>query len=628
MRSQREEARLAPAMDRKLRAWPLPVSAIARWCRAVKMDAIPEADVLGANEAERKQLAALGGVAAAFGRRSSGRICLSSLPPAVRDWLTIAPIPPDDLMDGLQAELAGEEDPLALLYERIVSGARRRRLGTFFTPKPVLDYMRGIVRSAPRPRTVADPGAGVGAFTLASRKWWPEADVHAVDINLVTLGMLATRPESLATELQKGVGRLRVRHEDFFSWLTTTWPDLPGPRLILGNPPYVRHQKMSSSNKIAAKEATCALAPGGRSGLSTYFLAAVLVAIERSDSLCLLLPANWLEADYARSVREHLWRCTRRRVDLHLFPNELNLFPGAQVSAMVILVGPETTTRQPVRIVQVSGSIDRGFVGTHVLAVQRQQTTPRLFSPEEFRSTGAPASQVDASPSVPLGEIVVVRRGVATGANSFFLRTRSEADTLPQNACVSAISRLRHFEGNVLDKRSFEKLSADGAKCWLLRLAKKDRQDTRVSRLIDAGEADELHERFLCKARNPWYSVEQIPVPDILVGPMGKGGFRIVLNEVGAIPTNTLYGLRLRYRHCRSFPNGMRALAQWLRSTEGQSLLRLAARKHHGDGVFKIEPGALAQVKVPLDVATATSSLAPTFLGPSTVTESGQIDRT
>ncbi len=593
--------------ERNVRVWPASVSAVARWCRAAKVKAIPQGEVAGANERERVQLAALGGVAAALARRSNNAVDFRPFPKDVRDWLECAKTPPDELVEALYAELKSDVDPLALVYERIVSGPRRRRLGTFFTPRPVLDYMKPLVKGLPeRPRVIADPGAGVGAFTVASRKWWPDAEVHAVDVNLVTLGLLATRPDTVGSNRSKSArGRLCVRHEDFLEWLMTTWPRLAGPRLVLGNPPYTRHQAMSAAEKIAAQAAAGALSPGARSGLSTYFLAASLASLEASDSLCLLLPANWLEADYARSVRQHIWKSVKRRVDLHLFPNELNVFPGAQVAAMVLVVGPERSRRRRLRLVRVAGDLEHGFVGTTTAEIDRVGTTPVSFTPEKLfaaRQTGAPTA---TRSTVPLGEVAVVRRGVATGSNAFFLRTRAEADALPVGSCVPAISRLRTLEGDLLDKDAHDKLGINGARCWLLNLDERKAKKVKVQRLIEAGEAAEVHLRYLCKTRTPWYAVERIPAPDILIGPMGKESFRVVINEIGAIPTNTLYGLRLRHGNKSSAPAAIRAFARWLAQPEGQEALRIGARKHHGDGLVKLEPGALAQVRVPVHIATA-----------------------
>jgi hypothetical protein len=211
------------AGERNLRVWPSSVSEVARWCRSVKLDPIPDNDVVGPNLHERRQLAALGGVAAALADRSMPPIHIKAFPIAVQHWLKNAPRPPAALVDALCADLREGFDPLALVYERIVAGPRRRRLGTFFTPTAVLDYMHAIVRRLPvRPEVVADPGAGVGAFTVAALRWWRECEVHAVDVNLVTLGLLATRPDLFRRSLADTQGHGKVGHAgDSSRWLRT-----------------------------------------------------------------------------------------------------------------------------------------------------------------------------------------------------------------------------------------------------------------------------------------------------------------------------------------------------------------------------------------------------------------------
>lgn len=591
--------------ERTPRTWPKSVSEVARWCRAAKADAVPEAEVPGANESERGQLAALGGVAAALARRSKSSALFSSFPAAIQEWLELAPEPPQNLVDELYRDLKREFDPLALVYERIVAGPRRRQLGTFFTPTPVLTYVERLVKGLrDKPATVADPGAGVGAFTVAALRWWNTAKVHAVDVNLVTLGLLATRPDLLRRRTGGDLSaRLRIGHKDFLGWLTSAWPELPGPRLILGNPPYTRHQQMTLSEKTAARAAAGTLAPGARSGLSTYFLAAALHSLGQNDSLCLLLPANWLEADYARSVRRHLWTSNRRRVELHVFPNDLSVFPGTQVSAMILLVGPERRYKQPMKLIDVDGDLDRGFSKYISATLKRDGPPPLSFTPDKLIARPPMVQVVASEKAVPIGQIAIVRRGVATGANSFFVLTKDDAMALPDGSCVPAISRLRDFHGTLLDKKAHDKLGSNGARCWLLYLDAGGYTAPGIKKMIDVGVHSKIDQRYLCRTRDPWYAVEKIPAPDILIGPMGKESFRIVINKVGAIPTNTLYGLRFRHRSIRYLSQMVQALANWLSSAVGQEALRAAARKHHGDGLVKLEPGAVALVRVPADLA-------------------------
>jgi hypothetical protein len=110
---------------------------------------------------------------------------------------------------------------------------------------------------------------------------------------------------------------------------------------------------------------------------------------------------------------------------------------------------------------------------------------------------------------------------------------------------------------------------------------------------------DGVPNKHLCKVRGTWYVLESMSVPDILISPMSKAHFRVVTNIVGAIPTNTLYGIRLRNR--ASFRKKAEAIASWLRTESGQDALKSVARSH-GDGLLKLEPNALKLMRVPKDL--------------------------
>ena len=577
------------------------VSEVARWCRGATIEPLREDLVPGTNERERRQLAALGGVAKALSGDPAGT-SNAQLPPPVLNWLATDSTPPLDLIESLRSSLSNHVDPLALVYERIVAGSRRRKLGTFFTPKPVLEYVRQLLKRRLRaaPATIADPGAGVGAFTLGSLKWWTAATVFALDVNLVTLGLLATRPDLTSKLNKRKTGqRARFVQQDFLTWIEEEWTNLPGPRLILGNPPYVRHQQLTTQEKEQAQRICGELAPGLRAGLSTYFLAASLKHLGSQDSLCLLLPANWLEADYARPLRQHLWRSTRRAVELHIFDNDTGVFPGAQVPAMILFVGSESTRVSDFTVHRIKGTIQDGFRSNGKSKVNREESIPNTFTVNEI---GTAHSKLPCpQESIPLGSLTRIRRGVATGANSFFLRTLEEKNMLSPDHTVRAVSRLRDLDSDILDDAAHDQLGKRGARCWLL-TPNKVEEDPELQRLLMEGEGAGVHLAYLCRQRTPWYQVEKITPPDILIGPMGKEGFRIVLNRCEAIPTNTLYGLRVSPSHGAL---NAEKLAKWLASGDGQKLLQLHARQH-GDGLLKLEPGALARVPVPIEIVRGT----------------------
>ncbi|MGC9540009.1 Eco57I restriction-modification methylase domain-containing protein [Streptomyces sp. UG1] len=554
-----------------------------------------QAMIPGATLKQRQSLAALGGLAAAlaeiYGPTPSS---LDRWPDAVAAWAKTAPRPPQDLVSRVGSALKSDDGSalFAAVYERIVAGPNRRQLGTFFTPSAVLDFMLTRVTSvSPEPDVIIDPGAGVGAFTEAALYKWPHASVHAIDVNVVTLGLLAARCSAMGTS-QEPV----FHHYDYLDWIQGEDLDKDTRKLVIGNPPYTRHHLMNPATKRVAKEASGKLCPSGQAGLSTHFLAATLRKMKAHDTVCFLLPANWLETHYGKHIREHLWELNSRPVEIHMFPHGSSVFPNAQVSAMVVLIGPQMKKEQDLLYFQVTQHGSGKYVAESVAKSTRASSVPSVFTPESLSQKRANGGSKGHPFTRPLSEIATVRRGVATGDNKFFLRSDTDVSALPEAAYVRALPSLRNIAFDDLTSKQHEGMGKQGVRRWLLRLDEADLTNPVVAALVREGEEKGTPERYLCKVRSPWYAVEEVPIPDILIAPMSKSNFKVVNNSVGAIPTNSLYGIRLLDRVTAE--RVAEPLALWLRSEDGQNSLRAIARRH-SDGIFKLEPRALSGLHVP-----------------------------
>jgi len=205
------------------------------WLSTHMGDPIAENLVPGTSEDERRMLAALGGIARSLAGHSNAH-----WPDAIREWLEDGPNPPVAIVEGLRSLGNAQADLLGSTYERVICAPNRRRLGAFFTPPTVVQFLleRGqqLVGS---PAVVIEPGAGVGAIALSASLRWPRADILAVDVNVVTLGILCALTPEKARE------RVRPVLEDYLSWIARGSAKRVGkPRLFLGNPPYTRRQEL------------------------------------------------------------------------------------------------------------------------------------------------------------------------------------------------------------------------------------------------------------------------------------------------------------------------------------------------------------------------------------------------
>jgi adenine-specific DNA-methyltransferase len=558
---------------------------IIDWLDQTETEPLPEKWVPGAVVAERRRLAALGGTVRELVVGQAGDW---DAEPNLAQWWEQGPQPPENVVHAARRLIAEHGDVgLGELYATLVSAHSRRPLGTFFTPRAEVNWMiEHWCRTQLDPRAVIDVGAGVGIFTAAAARRWPRSQVWAVDVNPVTLGLLAARVAGGFPVVSPRSGRPGVRLVlgDYVAWVQQNWAQMPEGRLVLGNPPYTRLQLLPAEDRIRLGAAAGGLC-GSRASLSALITALSLRLLGPSDGLCLLLPAQWLESQYARELRGHLWKLSRRRVELRLF--DATLFDDALVDAVALLVGTHHEEEQPLVISTRDGesrTIDR--------TGQNPAAWRQLFvSSPQRRSARSEREQVR------LGDLAVVRRGIATGDNHFFVL--SEADRrlwqLPKSVLKPAVRRLRDFP-TLVDQAALDNLD-DRVRRWMV-VADESRQraSVRLARYLTHGEAERVNEGELCQRRDDWFDLtSEVFIPDVIVGSMSKDAFRFIANPARAVITNNLYGIRWRDDVDK---NVQEAILKWLRSTVGQQALTEVARSQ-GGGLKKLEPRALRDLPLP-----------------------------
>jgi adenine-specific DNA-methyltransferase len=362
------------------------------------------ADVDGATDAERRLLGALGAVAAAVANEH-----VASWTDPVRLWAACAPRCPAEITEGVCAALGSGVDPLPALYDVSISRAHRRRLGTVFTPAPVVDHMLDLAAEVMdhEPDCVADPGAGVGAFTVAAARRWPHARVVALDVNVVTLGLLAAR---IAFEIDAEsadadtLRRIELVHADYLDRLADRFGAGKGRLLTLGNPPYTRIQELPAEYRAKAIALCDGIGVSGHANLAVLFQAATLRHLRKQDASCMVLPGSIDYTAASRGLRRTLWHASRPIV-MHRTPATTRPFTGNCAQATVVAIGPEDSERSPLRMARVR------FDGEAAVVIEDWERERADDEPANWFWTQRPRR---GNQTLPLSELAVVRRGVAT----------------------------------------------------------------------------------------------------------------------------------------------------------------------------------------------------------------------
>lgn len=479
------------------------------------------------------------------------------------------------------------------------SGPEREALrekGQFWTPDWVAEAMVAYVLLGGS-ESIFDPAVGTGAFFRAAKAVSEEIGCRC--------RLLGTEidPETLREAQALGLSEADLELVELRDFVLDP---PPGPfQAIVANPPYIRHHRIPREVKAELSRFSLRLIGGpldGRAGLHVYFLLRALERLAPQGRLAFIMPADTCEGAFAPALWK--WICERYRIDAVVtFDPEASPFPGVDVNPVIFMIrsappAPEflwarcTEAGTPeLKRWTLSGFKGRPKEG---LVVERRKLSEAL-------ETGLSRSPRKVGRGPVLGDFATVLRGIATGANEFFLLTRHQAETLgiPEDFLLRAISRTRDVPADVVDEELLARLDALGRRTLLFCPDGRplDRFPQAVRRYLEEGERRGLPKRPLLSSRRPWYKMERREPPPILFAYLGRRNSRFIRNLAGVVP---LTGFLCVYPRSDD-PGFLERLWAVLNHPATLDNLSLVG-KSYGGGCIKVEPRALERLPLPVDV--------------------------
>lgn len=478
-----------------------------------------------------------------------------------------------------------------------------REKGQFWTPAWVAEAMVGYVLAGGASE-IFDPAVGEGAFFRAGKA------VAARLGRQVALRGCEVDPHALSEARVAGLAPedlLGVEIRDFVL-------DPPHGRLkgIVANPPYIRHHRLTDDLKARIRALGARVTGSvldGRAGLHVYFLLRALDLLAEGARLAFIVPADTCEGVFASALWR--WVAANYRIDgVVTFEPEASPFPGVDTNAVVLLI-ERSAPRPDFPWVRVKEAWTEDLA-LWAMGSQERSHTALTVECRELREaldtglTRAPSSLPGAGPR--LGDYARVVRGIATGANEFFLMTRDESKRrgIPDEFLAAVLVRTRDVNGDVVGPDDVVRLDQQGRPTQLLSLDGRpiEALPPPVQAYLREGEKMGLAERPLIRQRRPWYKMEVRRVPPFLFTYLGRRNSRFVRNLAGIIPLTCFLCV---------YPNDERPEAVdalWRVLQHPQTVENLAlVGKSYGSGAIKVEPRALEQVRLPEGIL-AESALA------------------
>jgi adenine-specific DNA methylase len=472
--------------------------------------------------------------------------------------------------------------------------------GGYYTPVDLASFIAHWIADL-KPENVLEPSCGDGVFFQAM------ADVDAFQTTAITGFEIdqteAERAARRAAELR--LQNAEVHAEDFLGWAIDNMAD-GGARFdaVVGNPPFVRYQFLPPEfqARAAAIFDTLGLKFTKHTNAWVPFILASMSLLRPGGRLAMVVPAEIIHVTHAQSLRSYLGRECRRLVIID--PEEL-WFDGTLQGAVILMAEKRSDPRQKTEGLGMVAVRGREFVrrSPAELFAEPQSINGKTVAGKWTRAlldleTLELFDELEAHSEVHhFDEIAGVDVGIVTGANKFFLVADETVTTYDLRKYAHPMfGRSVHCPGIIYDERQHAANAEKGTPTNFLWFDDaRNKMSSRARQYIERGEREELHTRYKCRIRAPWYKVPSVYSTEVGMLKRCHDTPRLILNTLGAYTTDTAYRIRTREvegeRLVGCFINPLTALSAEL---EG---------RHYGGGVLELIPSEIERLLIPLPKA-------------------------
>ncbi len=476
-------------------------------------------------------------------------------------------------------------------------GSERNRMGQFATPNrlavDILRYAKAQLGMSEKVRFI-DPAIGTGSFYSALLDVFPNPLISAA------VGYEIDRHYGdPAVELWSDTG-LDIRLEDF------TRAEAPGDaekfNLLICNPPYVRHHYIINGEKHRLKlraQDACSVEINGLAGLYCYFLCLSHAWMSNGGLAGWLIPSEFMDVNYGISLKRYLLDKVTL-LHIHRFdPNDVQFGDALVSSAVVWFRKSQPPLGHEVRFTY-GGLLQHPKVD-RLIPLETLVGNPKWTRFPQDKGLEASAGPV-------LKDFFTIKRGLATGNNSYFILPAEEIERrgLPIEAFKPILPSPRYLpddeikadkKGNPILKRRLFLLDPP----WTEEEIRK--RFPRLFAYFEEGKAKGIAERYLCRHRKPWYRQEDRPPAPFVCTYLGRSDkkngrpFRFILNNSQATAANVylmLYPKRQIERVLQDTPELKRQV--WMLLNDISPQIMLGEGRVYGGGLHKLEPRELGNV--------------------------------
>lgn len=466
--------------------------------------------------------------------------------------------------------------------------------GGYYTPNDLATFLVRWIEKV-SPSRILEPSCGDGVFFDALGTRNLSSNILGFELD----GVEAKKAKERA--YSAGLSHVNIQASDFLGWAINAMEN-KSERFdaVIGNPPFIRYQYLPPLFQVRAEtifdRLGCKFTKHTNAWVS--FILASFELLSPGGRLAMVVPAEIIHVMHAQSLRSYLGDNARKIVVVD--PEEL-WFEGTLQGAVLLLAEKKFQQSDHVEGLGIYPVRGRNFLqldpedmfnGTQPLngKTVEGKWTRALLSPS---TRDLLDELIESEVARRFDDVAQVDVGIVTGANKFFLVQDETVKRFKlQKWAYPMFGRSEHCPGVVYDERQHRENAFSGKPTNFIWFQDESVEKTATGRkYIQQGEGENLHTRYKCRIRHPWYSVPSVYSTEVGMLKRSHTTPRLILNKLRAFTTDTAYRIQAKEGTAEQlvygFLNGLTALSAEL---EG---------RHYGGGVLELVPSEIEKLLLP-----------------------------
>ena len=372
-------------------------------------------------------------------------------------------------------------------------------------------------------------------------------------------------------------------------WFDSEWMFgiTDGFDVVVGNPPYVRQEKIKHLKSSLKKRYACYT---GMADLYVYFYERGLQLLNANGIHTFICSNSWLDVNYGAPLQKHLLNNTTSAIICH--SEAKREFESADINTIVSIIRNGTPNADShFRFITFKTFIGdpnldnrREKTRTYV-ELKREGTRNNKYTGDKWGGKYLRAPDIywtilekGKDKLVRLGDIADVRRGFTTGANEFFYLDdeRIQEWGIEAEFLKPVIKSPRECKSIRVDPNQLQ------FKLFMCHADKAALVGTAALDYIEWGESQEFHQRPSCRGRVHWWDLGKREIPALSFNYLISSTARTLFTRDSCYTSDN-------FQEVHTDSDLTLPLCASLNSSLFQLMVNIAGRSNFGGGLLKIQ---------------------------------------